>query len=130
MIKYNLKLILQSNNLPETVTIKDRFNDLQYQTVNDQLIIDTYINLPNRVTISLDCTAPGQHLELKEFWLGGVQLDTDILFSVSQYHIATQVEPIFNIFYDQTGQIQFDLFDTNPITYHLHWKNKIRGLAF
>jgi hypothetical protein len=130
MIKYNLKLILQSNNLPETVTINDRFNDLQYQTVTDQLIVDTYVNLPNCVTIGLDCTAPGQHLELKEFWLGGVQLDTDILFSISQYHIATQVEPIFNIFYDQTGQVQFDLFDTNPITYHLHWKNKIRGLVF
>lgn len=127
MIKYKVKLVFQSNNFPSTIEIKDRSHSVEYQTEDTQLIVDTCLELPNRITIALECDEPGQYLELKEFWLGGIQFETDCLFSLAEYHINMQESPTFNIFYNQSGQVRFDLFDKNPITYHLHWKSKIRG---
>jgi hypothetical protein len=125
MLKYNIKLVLESKNPPSVIKIKDRSDSLICQRIENKIIINDKICLPNCITIEIECETVDQHLELKEFWLGGIKFNANNLFSVVKYHIEGELESQFVTFLDKTGKAYIELFDKDPITFHLHWKNTI-----
>jgi hypothetical protein len=125
VLKYNIKLVLESSNLPSVIKIKDKSDTLLCQRLGNTITIIDKIFLPNRIIIDIECETPDQHLKLKELWLGGIKFNSDNLFSIVQYQVDGEQDCQFTTFLNKTGQACIELFDKEPIIFHLHWKNTI-----
>lgn len=121
---HNILLIFNSTNFPECVQFSSRQGSITVDQVDNRLILTSQIELPNTIQIDIKSIKDRQYLELVEFWLGGIKFDDQKLVS-----IAKTVDTLGNIrfatFWDSPAQIHIEIFDKNPISYHLHYGSKI-----
>lgn len=102
----------------------DREFEFPVKKDGKKIWIDGRIKLPNSIQIKIQCTAEGQYLEFKEFWLGNIKFPTQTLCSIAE-NVLESGENEFSIFWNSTRTIKIDIFDKTPVTYHLHWGTKV-----
>ena len=121
---YNILLIFKSTNFPESIRFSNRHGNITVKQDDNQLILQDQIELPNTIQFDIETIKNGEHLELIEFWLGGIKFDSRKLSSIAKT-VDQSGNVNFTTFWNYPAQIQIEIFDKNPIVYHLHYGTKI-----
>lgn len=95
--------------LPTKLLIK--VNNKNYRT-------DTKIDSNNNIVSN-------KYIELKQLWLGGIELNSQILPQICSYTHNNSPSQHFTTFWDHNGNIEIEFFDKHFIQYHLHYNNKL-----
>ena len=121
---YQFELLLDTKNV--ILTARDRFNNpipLNLSNQGTLVRITTDISMPNGITIGITKTDPSGIATLKSAWLGQIKFHNDSLSRLFVYHheygMARSCEWEFG------GEVEFELFDHDPITYHLNMGTRI-----
>lgn len=132
-LKFQLKLS-NFDNFNLTAYDKD-FKKLLTNTTqnNNQLIIETWITLSNQILLEFSI-AEHETIELTGMSLAMIPINKKILTNIAEYKRNASLNDFQTVStkktlnWDRSGCVLFNIFNPNPLAYHLYIGNQIKML--
>jgi hypothetical protein len=132
-----LKFQLKSLNFDNfKITAYDRYSKKlcmnQYQN-NDIITFESWITLSNQILLEFS-NIENTPVELVTMSLAMIPIDKKVLTNITEYKKGASITNFQKVpsnktlVWDHSGCVLFDIFNPNPLTYHLNIGNKINVL--
>lgn len=85
------------------------------------------VNMPNKLFLHLKKADPSKPIDvnLKIFELGFLRINQDRLIEICQFFPLSGAESYFSRSWNEEGTILIELFDLDPIKFHLHFETTV-----
>lgn len=123
-MNYSLEILLKCNNVKISITDRND-NSIEYKKTSHGEFekLSMNISMPNRIWLHLLRTEPDGYVELASVWLGQIKFNSNALEHFIAYYCGNRITKTTQ--FTQTGKVELQLFDHNPILFHLHLNSKI-----